>query len=91
MWSPLRRKYQQHSTASPYDLTADALYVGTDDLITPSAEVEPLLQDCRAVVVERVEMSPEIPETPAVALKEIRDKEDDHSDDGNIPCLISEP
>ncbi|KAF7502726.1 hypothetical protein GJ744_005234 [Endocarpon pusillum] len=37
-WSPLRRNYQEHSTTSLHDLTANALHVNTDDLGTSSTE-----------------------------------------------------
>jgi hypothetical protein len=48
-----------------------------------STELERPLKDSRGPVAERAENSPEIPETPTVALESMRRGDDDHSDDGN--------
>jgi hypothetical protein len=76
-WSKLYRKLQQHSATPLHTSTIDALHTGTDSLGSAST-------DSRALVTEWPENSPEIPETPAVALEDVQREEDDHSHDGNI-------
>jgi hypothetical protein len=81
----LYRKLQQLSDKPLDDLSVDTLHTGTDSSRSPSTELEPAPKDSRAFVTKRPENSPEIPETPIIALEEMRRKEDDHSDDGNTP------
>jgi hypothetical protein len=87
-WSPLHRKLQEHST-TPHSPTAGALHTDTDSPTSNSTEVEPAPKDSTVPIVERPEISPEIPETPAAALEDMRRKEDNNSDDGNAPSLRS--
>jgi len=82
LWSPLHRRLQQRSDKPLNNLTVDALHPGTDSSRSPSTELEPAPKDSEAPVIERLESSLEIPETPA-ALEMMRHEEDDHGDDGN--------
>jgi hypothetical protein len=84
-WSPLYRKLQQHSSKPLDNPTVHTLPAGTDSPGSPSTEFEPAPKDSKALVTERVESSPEIPKTPAVALEKMRREEDSHSEDGNTP------
>jgi hypothetical protein len=83
-WSKLYDKLQQHSATPLHNQpTVEALHAGTDNLESASTEFERPPKDSRGLVTERPENSPEIPETPTVALKSMRCGDDDHSDDGN--------
>jgi hypothetical protein len=85
----LYRKLQQRSDKPLDDLSVDALHTGTDSSRFLSTELEPAPKDSRAFVIERPENSPEIPETPIVALEEMRREENDHSENGNytLSCM----
>jgi hypothetical protein len=63
------------------------MYVGTDSFRSPLIELEPALKDSETPIIERLESSLEILETPAAALKIMR-HEDDYGDDGNIPSHL---
>ena len=83
-WSKLYDKLQQHSATPLHNQpTAEALHADTDSLKSISTEFERPPKDSRGPVAERPENSPEIPETPTVALEGVRRGDDDHSDDGN--------
>jgi hypothetical protein len=82
-WSLLYRKLQQHSTTSLYNLTPDTLHAGLDSLGPTLTRLELPPKEYGALVAELSEISPEIPETPAAASKNIRYEQDDYSDDGN--------
>lgn len=45
-------------------------------------------RDSRALVIEQPKNSPEIPETPTVALEIMRRDRDDNSEDGNTPSHV---
>jgi hypothetical protein len=75
-------KLQQRSDKPLDDVSVDALHTGTDGSRSFSTELEPAPKDSRAFVTERPENSPEIPETPTVALEEMRRGD---SEDGNTP------
>jgi hypothetical protein len=55
----------------------------TDSLRSLSTELEPVPKDSWAFTTKRLESSPEVPETPAVALEKMQHEEDGHSNDGN--------
>jgi hypothetical protein len=77
-------KLQQHSATPLHNQpTVEALHAGTDSLESTSTELECPPKDSRGPVAERPENSPEVPETPTVALESVRRGDDDHSDDGN--------
>ena len=72
-WSPLYYKLQQHSATPLHNQpTIEALHAGTDSLESTSTELERPPKDSRGSVAERLENSPEIPETPIVALESVR-------------------
>jgi len=75
-WSSLYRKLQQRSDRPLDDPSVDTLHNGTDSSRSPSTELEPAPKDSRALVTDRPENSPEIPETPVIALEKIRREED---------------
>jgi hypothetical protein len=80
----LYHKLQQHSPTPLHNQpTVEALHAGTDSLESASTELERPPKDSRGSVAERPENSPEIPETPTVALESVRRGDDDRSDDGN--------
>ena len=60
-----------------------ALHAGTNSLESTSTDFERPLKDSSSPLAGQPENSPEIPETPTVALKSVRRGGDDHSDDGN--------
>jgi hypothetical protein len=78
----LYRKLQQRSDKPLDNLSVDALHTGTDGSRSPSTDLKPAPKDSRAFVTKRPENSPEIPETPTIALEKIWREEDDHSEDG---------
>jgi hypothetical protein len=80
-WSPLHRKLQQHSTPL-HNPTFDALQAGTDSVRSASTEFEPPPSDSQVPTAERPEISQEIPETPTVAVNNVR-HEDNKSDNGD--------
>jgi hypothetical protein len=65
------------------NLSVDSLHIGTDSSSSPLTELEPAPKDSRAFITKRPGNSPEIPETPIIALEKMRREEDDHSEDGN--------
>ena len=71
-WSKLYDKLQQQ-----------ALHAGTDSLESIPADFERPPKDSSGSLAGQPESSPEIPETPTVALESVRRGGDDHSDDGN--------
>src|SRR2546423_15407685 len=71
-WSKLYDKLQQQ-----------ALHAGTNSLESTSTDFERPLKDSSGPLAGQPENSPEIPETPTVALESVRRGGDDHSDDGN--------
>jgi hypothetical protein len=81
-WSPLHRKLQQYSNKPFNNLTGNTLHADTDSVRSPSTEFEPAPKDSMALITQRLEGSPEIPETPVVALENLRREEGDYSDDG---------
>jgi hypothetical protein len=66
----------------------DTLHAGTDSPGSPSTVFRPATKDTRALIAEGFEISPEIAETPEIALEKMGCEEDDHSDDGNTPSLM---
>jgi hypothetical protein len=83
-WSKLYGKLQQHSATLLHNQpTVEAPHAGTDSLESASTELERPPKDSRGPVAERLENSPEIPETSTVALESVRRGDDDHSDGGN--------
>jgi hypothetical protein len=67
-----------------YDkLQQQALHAGTNSLEPTSTDFERPLKDSSGPLAGQPENSPEISETPTVALKGVRRGGDDHSDDGN--------
>jgi hypothetical protein len=81
----LYRKLQQRSDKPLDDPSVDALHTSTDSSRSPSTELEPAPEDSKAFITKRPENSPEIPETPIIALEKMRREEDDRSEDGNTP------
>jgi hypothetical protein len=67
----------------------DTLHVRIDSLRFNSTEFEPPPKDSRAPIAERSEISPVIPETPAVAPKNMRCEEDDHSDGNTLSFILT--
>lgn len=76
---------QQRSNKPLDNPGVDALHTGTDSSRSPSTELEPAPRDSRAFITKRPENSPEISETPVIALGKMRHEKDDHSGDGNPP------
>jgi hypothetical protein len=87
-WSPLHRKLRQRSTAPRQSPTVDALYAGPDSLAGSSTELESPSKDSTALIAERPNLSPEIPETPPAALKDVRREKDNHGEDGDTPSCL---
>jgi len=56
----------------------DGLHTGTNSLGSTSTAIKSPPRDSRALVAERPDISPEIPETPAVAFEDMR-REEDHN------------
>jgi hypothetical protein len=65
-----------------YNPTVDTLHAGPDSRGSTLTELEPPPNEFRVLAVELSEISPEIPETQAIALENIRREQDDHSNDG---------
>jgi hypothetical protein len=61
--------------------TVDTLHAGSDSRGFTEPESPP--NKFRVLAVELSEILPEIPETPAIRLKNLRRGQGDHSDDGN--------
>jgi len=72
-WSKLYDKFQQQ-----------AVHAGTDSLEPTSTDSKRLPKNSSGPSVGEPENSPEIPETPAVALESMRRGGDDHSDDPEV-------
>jgi hypothetical protein len=62
--------------------TVDTLHAGSDSRGSTETESPPNL------AVELPEILPEIPETPAITLKNLHRGQGDHSDDGNTPSHL---
>ena len=63
--------------------TPDIPHAGPDSLGPILTRLEPPPKEYGVLAAELSEISPEIPETPAATLKNIRHEQNDHSDDGN--------
>jgi hypothetical protein len=91
-WSLLYRRLRQRSNR-PHNPTIDALHASTDSLRSASVEIEPPPENSTAPIVERPAIWPEIPETPALTLENMRNEEDNNSyddrDDVHTPLLCS--
>jgi hypothetical protein len=70
---------------SLYNPTVEALHADLDSQGSTKPELKRPPKDS---VVEQPKISFEIPETPAVALKNIRRGHDDYSDDNNTPSYL---
>lgn len=72
----------QTSTA----FTVDTLQAGPGSLAGSSTELKPPSKASAALITERPDISPEIPETPpAVAPENVRREEHCYGEDGNTP------
>jgi hypothetical protein len=67
----------------PQNPKADVLHAGIDSRRSILTEIEPLPKDFSAPIAERLEISPEITETPTAGLENMQLKEDNNSDGGN--------
>jgi hypothetical protein len=76
---------QQRSNKPLNSLSVNALHASTDSFRSASTELEPAPRDSRDFITKRPENSPEIPETPVIALGKLRREKGDHSEDGNTP------
>ena len=63
----------------------DPLYAGLDSLASTSTESEPPPTDSTAPTAKQASISPEIPETPAVALENVQREEDGQGECGDTP------
>jgi hypothetical protein len=76
-----------------HNSTPDTLRASSGSLGPTLTGLEPS-KEYGVLAAELSEILPEIPETPAGALENIRREQDDHSDDGNTLsrlCIIRDP
>ena len=82
-WSLLHRKL--HSVPPRLFIIQPLIrsQAGTDSIRSIPTEFEPPPNNSTALTTERSEISPEIPETPTVAVDSVRHEENDSDDDNN--------